>query len=382
MRSSCLKRTGQTVASELPSVNEQIPNGSFLFPLIHREERKGHRRVSRSRTARGEVSSTGCPKISAILSNGISEPSAIIGDNGGVVNVASVAKLSLFRYPGGKTWLVPAVRRWLQSFARRPKIFVEPFAGGGIIGLTVAFEHLAERVVLAELDAGVAAVWKTVLGDDYSWLIDQVLTFNMTRQNVVRSLKMEAASSRELAFQTILRNRVQRGGILAPGASLVRGGENGKGIRSRWYPVTLATRMRQIHDHREQITFIEGSGFPVIRKQLRSRYTTFFVDPPYTAGGKRAGNRLYTHNCIDHEDLFRTMAKAQGPVMLTYDDCEEVRSLAVRQGFRFAPIPMKNTHHSVMHELLITNGAAAKEQAARRLLAEQLRLKGVALVAG
>jgi DNA adenine methylase len=316
------------------------------------------------------------------LSNGISEPSAIIGDNVSVVNVASVAKLSLFRYPGGKTWLVPTVRRWLQSFARRPKLFVEPFAGGGIIGLTIAFEKLAERVILAELDAGVAAVWKTVLGDDCTWLIDQVLNFNMTRRNVLRALGAEAGNSRELAFQTILRNRVQRGGILAPGASLVRGGENGKGIRSRWYPVTLAKRMREIREHRDQISFIEGNGFTVIRKHLRSRYATFFIDPPYTAGGKLAGNRLYTHTNIDHEDLFRTMAKAQGPVMLTYDDCEEVRSLAIRQGFQFARVPMKNTHHSVMHELLITNGAASSEQAARRLLAEQIRLKGIALVAG
>ena len=28
----------------------------------------------------------------------------------------------------------------------------------------------------------------------------------------------------------------------------------------------------------------------------------FFIDPPYTAGGKKAGNRLYTHfelGCVD-----------------------------------------------------------------------------------
>src|SRR5260370_34987117 len=30
-----------------------------------------------------------------------------------IVNVASVPQRSPFRYPGGKTWLVPHVRRWL-----------------------------------------------------------------------------------------------------------------------------------------------------------------------------------------------------------------------------------------------------------------------------
>ncbi|MBN2594284.1 MAG: hypothetical protein JXA81_12320, partial [Sedimentisphaerales bacterium] len=32
-----------------------------------------------------------------------------------VVNVASVPLRSPFRYPGGKTWLVPYVRQWLSS---------------------------------------------------------------------------------------------------------------------------------------------------------------------------------------------------------------------------------------------------------------------------
>ena len=32
-----------------------------------------------------------------------------------VVNVASVPQRSPFRYPGGKTWLVPVVRQWLKQ---------------------------------------------------------------------------------------------------------------------------------------------------------------------------------------------------------------------------------------------------------------------------
>jgi DNA adenine methylase len=36
-----------------------------------------------------------------------------------IVNVASVPQRSPFRYPGGKTWLVPRVRRWLLDLHRR-----------------------------------------------------------------------------------------------------------------------------------------------------------------------------------------------------------------------------------------------------------------------
>src|SRR5271154_663015 len=86
------------------------------------------------------------------------------------VNVASVPQRSPFRYPGGKTWLVPLFRRWISSLPTRPSILIEPFAGGGIISMTAAFERLADHVVMVELDEQIAAVWKTILDGDAEWL--------------------------------------------------------------------------------------------------------------------------------------------------------------------------------------------------------------------
>src|SRR5688572_1473948 len=79
------------------------------------------------------------------------------------VNVASVPQRSPFRYPGGKTWLIPYIRDWLHSKGHTPSRLIEPFAGGAIVSLTVAFERLARHVVFAEFDEGVAAVWRVVL---------------------------------------------------------------------------------------------------------------------------------------------------------------------------------------------------------------------------
>ena len=89
-----------------------------------------------------------------------------------IVNVATVRQRSPFRYPGGKTWLVPRVRQWLASLPKsRRREFVEPFAGGAIVGLSVAFEELAEHVTLVELDDQVAAVWETVINENQGeWL--------------------------------------------------------------------------------------------------------------------------------------------------------------------------------------------------------------------
>jgi len=246
------------------------------------------------------------------------------------------------------------MRNWLRSLPRKPRILVEPFAGGGIIGLTAAFERLAGRVVLVEIDDDVAAVWKTILSDDADELCRRILAFEISRAACIAALESEPRDEVDHAFQTILRNRVQRGGILAPGASLVRHGENGKGVASRWYPQTLASRIAAIRVIRDRIEFRHCDAFQVIHDFKAQRSAAFFVDPPYTAGGKKAGSRLYLHNTIDHELLFSLMARVRGPFALTYDDADEVRSLATRNEFQLTSIRMKNTHHSLATELVVT----------------------------
>src|SRR5262245_8930109 len=101
-------------------------------------------------------------------------------NKGNVVNVASVKHRSVFRYPGGKTWLVPTIRKWLKCFDEKPKEFAEPFAGGGIVGLSVIFEDLAERLVMIEKDEDISAVWRTVVVDgNGAQLADRIVGFDV-----------------------------------------------------------------------------------------------------------------------------------------------------------------------------------------------------------
>lgn len=274
-------------------------------------------------------------------------------DNKHVVNVASVAQRSPFRYPGGKTWLVPFIFRWLIHLPQRPTEFIEPFTGGGIIGLTVAFENLASHVTLVELDEQVCSVWKAIIYGDFKWLANEIIHFDMSPENIDVELNKKGVSVEQKAFQTILRNRVNRGGILAPGAGRVKNGENGKGVKSRWYPQTLSKRILAIGNIRERITFIEGDGLQVIEQNLERNDTVFFIDPPYTAGGKKAGTRLYNHFEIDHQRLFTLTGDMRGDFLMTYDNTLDVKEMADQHGFETALVAMKNTHHARMNELLI-----------------------------
>jgi DNA adenine methylase len=282
----------------------------------------------------------------------------------GIVNVASVPKFSPFRYPGGKTWFIPYIRQWLAPHTRQkyrlapvsPEHFIEPFLGGGSISLTVASERLVKSTAMVEIDADVAAVWQTVLNvEDGEWLASRIVNYSLTIEDVRALLQDVPETVRERAFQTIVKNRVYRGGILAPGSGLLRLGEAGKGILSRWYPVTLAKRIRHIATLRDSLSFLHGDGLATVATHMNNPHAVFFIDPPYTAGkhGKKAGKRLYTHNELDHEQLFDYASHIQGDFLMTYDNSEEVRSLARRYGFDTRLVPMKNTHHASMSELVI-----------------------------
>lgn len=271
------------------------------------------------------------------------------------VNVASVPQRSPLRYPGGKTWLVPHIRAWLGSFAERPRLLLEPFAGGGIVSLTAVMEDLVDRCLMIELDRDVAAFWHAVLrhGDE---LAEKMLCFTPTRDAVHSLMRQAPRGVVEHGFRTLVLNRTRRGGILAPGASLSRAGENGKGVASRWYPETITRRMGEISRYADRIGFCETDGMKMVAA-LGSEFgegVAVFVDPPYTAGGKRAGKRLYAHNDIDHPRLFKMLAGMEADFLMTYDLSQEIVTLVREHGFHAVQVTMKNTHHARIPELVIT----------------------------
>jgi len=267
-----------------------------------------------------------------------------------VVNVASVPQRSPFRYPGGKTWLIPTVRLWLKQI-KQVELLIEPFAGGGIVSLTAAFENLSNHIVMVELDEEVAAVWEVILNGKNCWLADKILSFDLTLENVNKELSNTDKEIKDLAFCTILKNRIYHGGIIAKGSGMIKRGENGKGIASRWYAKTLADRIRYINFVKHKISFIQTDAFKVIEENSGNKNAFFFIDPPYTVAGKR----FYTHFDIDHEKLFYLVSKIEGRFMLTYDDTEDIRQLIKRYSLSFRIIPMKTTHHLNKNEIIISD---------------------------
>lgn len=272
-----------------------------------------------------------------------------LAKTGQVVNVASVPQRSPFRYPGGKTWLIPTARKWFAQ-ARPSSHLIEPFAGGGIVSLTAAAEHYFEHVTMVELDDDMAAAWQVILSDDCQELANQIATFKVTAENVNNAISHASDGIIEHAFSTIVRNRTNHGGILAKGSGVIKNGENGKGLASRWYSETLIKRIYDINRNRHHITFVHGDAFECIEKYKDDEEAFFFIDPPYTI----AGRRLYNHYNIDHYELFRLAKQIKGHFLMTYDETPEIRELADGNNLQYISVPMQTTHLVKKNELLIS----------------------------
>lgn len=70
--------------------------------------------------------------------------------------------LSPLRYPGGKGRLASFVAELIAAQRPRPRRYLEPFAGGAGVALSLLYHEHVDEIVLNDVDAGVAAFWRSL----------------------------------------------------------------------------------------------------------------------------------------------------------------------------------------------------------------------------
>ena len=268
-------------------------------------------------------------------------------------NVSSVPLRSPLRYPGGKSWLIPHLRAWLSQLTERPKIFFEPFCGGATASLLAIAEDFADHAKMVELDGTIATFWKCVL-EQPSELCERIESFQIDSETVEHLLGETYKTDVDTAFRTLIRNRTSRAGIIANGAALLRSGENGRGLESRWYPQTLIQRIRDIEANRHRLSIKCGDGLAQLKKYIDQPSAVVFADPPYTIGNKQPGRRLYSHNEFDHAALFETLSASNTNFLMTYDANPHVCEFVRQHGFSAVRVEVRTAHASIRSELVIT----------------------------
>lgn len=236
--------------------------------------------------------------------------------------LGGVAYYTPLRYPGGKRRLASAIKQLLGENGLTDVQYVEPFAGGAAVALTLLLDEYASSVHINDLSRPVFAFWHSVLNEtaDLCRRIElaEVTMGEWRAQRVVYDNR-ETADLADLGFAALFLNRTNRSGIIDGG---VIGGKNQTGawgIDARFNKKALIQRIQRIGRYNSRITLYQSDALNFTTDTLPGlgKNTFAFYDPPYIDSGEDLYLNLYQLD--DHRRLARAVKRLKQPWVMTYD---------------------------------------------------------------
>ena len=237
---------------------------------------------------------------------------------------------SPLRYPGGKTKIAPLVSLIMEKAGIHNGTYIEPFAGGCGVALSLLLTNKVDRIVINDIDKTIYAFWYAVLNQTVE-LIQLINSTAVTveewkRQKTIFEDK-DVSDTLSLGFATFFLNRTNRSGILKAGPI---GGYAQTGnylIDARYNKEDLIKRIFKISELRSQICLynMEIKSFITEILPQYSQNSFAYFDPPYY----EKGHELYTNffSAEDHKDLCEMIKKLNIDWMVTYNNVEAIRKM-------------------------------------------------------
>ena len=200
--------------------------------------------------------------------------------------------------------------------------YVEPFAGGAAVALSLLLEGYSSTVHLNDLSRPIFAFWHCVLhsNEELCSKIEEA-TVDMDQWYYQKAIYEKAGESdlADLGFATLFLNRTNRSGILAGGVIGGKGQKGNYALDCRFGKPELIRRIQAIGRHRERISIYceDAQNFIEDMAGELGRRAFFFIDPPYV----EKGGSLYLddYDLAGHYALAADIEKVQQPWVCTYD---------------------------------------------------------------
>lgn len=238
--------------------------------------------------------------------------------------------VSPLRYPGGKLKVVNYLKRLMEVNNLCDGTYIEPYAGGASVALSLLFCEYASRIKINDIDRSIYAFWYSVLNetDDLCRLIsDTPVNMDMWHiQREVQAHKQEVGLL-ELGFSTFFLNRSNRSGILSGG---VIGGKNQDGnykIDARYNKADLISRIESVAEYADRIELTSMDAVTLIKryKRIPAEKTLVYLDPPYYVKGRDLYLNYYNDN--DHRAIADAIKKYKGKWLISYDAVPFIKEL-------------------------------------------------------
>ena len=210
------------------------------------------------------------------------------------------------RYPGGKGKLTNFVKLIFTENDLLDGHYVEPFAGGAGVALSLLFQEYVIHIHINDLNKSVYSFWHSVINEteELCRLInDTPVTIEEWRRQRLIQISSDAVSMLELGFSTFFLNRTNRSGIIKAG---VIGGKDQTGewkLDARFNKKDLISRIMMVANYRSKISIYNenAADFLLNTVPLLPENTLVYLDPPYYVKGKDLYENHFTHK--DHESL-------------------------------------------------------------------------------
>lgn len=233
--------------------------------------------------------------------------------------------VSPLRYPGAKSVLSETMAQ-IVSYNSYYNVFVEPYFGGGSVGLYLLLNGYVNKLVINDLDPDLFYFWQSVLyrTDELVTLIEQVPLNVNTWKGIKEVFEQHDTNyGLFLGFATLYLNRTCRNGILNAG---IIGGYEQKGnykMDCRFNKAQIIWKIRDIAAQKDHIELFSRDGAELIHDLTLDENSMIYCDPPYFEKGNTLYQIFFTKE--DHEALKDTLKETKSNWVLSYDDTPIVR---------------------------------------------------------
>lgn len=238
---------------------------------------------------------------------------------------------SPLRYPGGKGKVAEYFKQLYRDNLLCDGIYVEPYAGGASVALSLLLNEYASRIVINDIDRSIYGFWDSVVNETETlcqMIYDTPINLDVWDLQKRIQKNKEAYSLLDVGFSTFFLNRTNRSGILNAGAI---GGRHQSGtwkIDARFKKQELIKRIQRIALYKSRIEIYNQDAVELIYnlKAKLKKNALFYFDPPYFVKGKDLYLNYYRKS--DHEKIAQAIAGiGKQKWIVTYDSVNEISNL-------------------------------------------------------
>lgn len=254
-----------------------------------------------------------------------------IGGNMAMEKEVNAMNYSPLRYPGGKSRLAPFISLLIKKSKIENPIYVEPFAGGAGVALSLLLNSIVDEIVINDYDKAIYSVWRALLTETNRFIeLIEDTPLNIEEWRVQKRIYDEEGSrySLKLGFAAFYLNRTNRSGILSNAGPI--GGFDQMGnylIDARFNRQELVRRICEIAKHKSKIHLYNKDIRMFLEKYMPKYQERAFIyfDPPYYNKGKALYKNFFSP--LDHQEIFKHISALSCPWLVTYDDVPEIREI-------------------------------------------------------